>query len=380
MRPKVISWVQTRMGLGHLARTINICAALSADGFDVVLAHGGPPVPALRIPSDVTYAQLPIGIAPDLATSQIFDEQGRPVDEAWKAARITALMSLIEQERPDIFMTETFPLGRRMFSELTPVISWLRQIRPRPLLVSSVRDIVTRPTKAAKAQAMVEEALQNYDLILCHSDPEFVRLPDGFPETAKLAHMTRYTGYVVDTPEQTAGDRRGIIVLAGGGAAGGELFKTVSNARTLWPESDEFWRIVTGPRFNLQELEVLRQNAPKGIAIEGAVDGLAKQFAHARLVVAQAGYNTVCEVLSHGAKLTVVPYATPKETEQTIRAQLFSRRRLLTMVEPIALSPSTLVDAMRRALALDVPSVSPDFQGADKTVRILREALSDRSL
>ena len=43
MKPRIFSWVQSRLGLGHLSRALNLAGALDLEGFDVTLAHGGMP-------------------------------------------------------------------------------------------------------------------------------------------------------------------------------------------------------------------------------------------------------------------------------------------------------------------------------------------------
>jgi predicted glycosyltransferase len=373
-------WVQTRMGLGHLSRAMTLCGALAADGFEVVLAHGGLPVPALNSPPGVKLFQLPVALAGDLESSMITAADGRLIDDAWKAVRIGTLKAQLENFRPDIFITETFPLGRRLFSfELLPILAWIRSKESRPLIVASVRDVVTRPSKQSKADAMVDLASELYDMVLCHSDPSVIRLPDAFPETERLVHMTRYTGYVVQQPDLPAAHRSGILFVAGGGAAGAALFHMALQARPLWTRTQDAWTIVAGPRLGEAELIALRAAAPEDVSILSAVSGLAGRYAKTRLVVAQAGYNTVCEALSNGARLTVIPYATDKETEQNIRSGIFARRGFLTMVSAEGLSPNRLTEGMARALEQEAFPAPISFDGGREAARILRHAIQDRT-
>lgn len=379
MTPRAMMWVQTRLGLGHLARSLSICGALAADGFEVVLAHGGPPVRGLAIPTGVRIVQLPVAVAPNLETSEIFDANGLPVDDAWRARRIEALKHAIDSFRPDIVLTESFPFGRWLFAfELDPVLAWLQGQPYRPLIVASVRDILTRPSKPKKIDAMLSVFHTRYDLALCHADETIFRVSGPFPELAQIEDRVRYTGYVVDAVPENATERSGIIVVAGGGAAGGKLLQTAIDARRIWTRETGMWTLVAGPKVDAATLAALRSAAPPSVTIEGAVEGLSRHYARTALVVGQAGYNTVCEALRQGARLTVAPYAAGKETEQTMRAERFSELGLLTYLEEARLTPTALVHAMQRALDALPPKIAPRFDGAAQSARILRMALAER--
>jgi predicted glycosyltransferase len=70
----------------------------------------------------------------------------------------------------------------------------------------------------------------------------------------------------------------------------------------------------------------------------------------ADLVVCMGGYNTLCEVLSVGARAVVVPRAEPRR-EQLLRAIAFEQLGLVTMVHPDALAPVTFARRVADALA-----------------------------
>lgn len=380
MKQRAFMWVQSRLGLGHLARAQTLCRALAAGGIEVTLAHGGPPAPVLAMPNGVTQIQLPVASAPDLESSEIRDADGRIVDDAWRAHRIEALKGAIRRCQPDIVVTETFPLGRWLFAfELIPVLDWLHSLPDRPLIVASVRDILARPAKTQKIEAMIALAQTRYDLVLCHSDPAIVQLPDSFPETSVLSEATRYTGYAVNVETRFDAERAGVIVAAGGGAVGARIFDVALGAKRLWRRDNGPWTIVAGPRFDGAALTKLRASAPHDLTIEGAVQDLAARYACASIVVAQAGYNTVSEALAHRTRLTVVPYATAKETEQTMRAQRFAARGLLTVVAEEDLTAEGLVVAMEHALDVQPSTQSIRFNGGAATASILRQAIAARA-
>lgn len=378
MTPNLVIWVQTRLGLGHLARALALGGALAESGCRVSVAHGGPPAPDLPVHPDVELVQLPVAHAPNLESSEILDGHGAPVTEAWRTARIAALKDAILARKPDVFITETFPLGRWLFGfEVTPVLEWLHALPDRPLIVASVRDILTRPEKTAKAQAMIALARARYDMVLCHGDPAIMTLPESFPEMAGLETIVRYSGYIASQPMPQNRPRTGVLITAGGGAGGGALFDAAIASKRMWTRDIGPWTLIAGPKYSQPEREALRAAAPPGLTVEGGVSNLAERFARAALVIGQAGYNTVCDALSQGARLVVVPYATGKETEQTLRAEKFSKMGLLTVVPPAEVNARTVTEAMARALSADAPAMRPDFDGGRGSARRLWHALGE---
>jgi predicted glycosyltransferase len=379
MSLRVFIWVQSRLGLGHFARALKLAAACSVHGMKAFVAHGGMPAPSIPVPQNVTLLQLPPAQAPDLDSPLIADEHGQPIDDAWRARRIAALHETIDLVSPDVIVTETFPLGRRIFAfEWLQFLDSLSRRTIRPLMISSIRDIVTPPEKESKALAMIAMANAHYDLIVCHGEREILPLEASFPATADLTCPLVYTGYLGASLETQNQSREGVIVAAGGGAVGRPLFDAALKAKELWRRETGPWTIVGGPQLDKATLQSLRAQASDGVTIHASLPGLAQHFETAQLVVAQAGYNTVVEALSAGARLTVVPYATPKETEQTIRADRLAQRALLTRVEPDKLSPERLTQAMEAALDLQQPSHPFPRDGAARAAAAIASAWSAR--
>jgi predicted glycosyltransferase len=156
------------------------------------------------------------------------------------------------------------------------------------------------------------------------------------------------------------------------------LFGVAIEAKRIWKQDIGSWTLVAGPLYGDAALERLRNQGPKGIEILGASSALPSLYRSAALVVSQGGYNTVCEALSQGAKLTVVPYATEKETEQSLRAERFAALGLLTSIEEEKLNATSLVDSMERALLRPPSDTRIDFGGAARTTQILRQLVMER--
>jgi predicted glycosyltransferase len=76
---------------------------------------------------------------------------------------------------------------------------------------------------------------------------------------------------------------------------------------------------------------------------------IANRYAQSDVVVSQAGYNTVCELLSFSRRALLVPRSEPVR-EQLIRARLMAERGLFECIEPQDLTPETLISRVREAL------------------------------
>ncbi len=374
----VFFYVQHLLGIGHLRRAAAIGLALRSAGLRVVFVSGGEPIPGLDF-GDVATIQLPPARSGDGGFGQIVDAAGRPIDDAWRAARRAALLDAFARSAPDILLIELFPFGRRPFRfELLPLLDAAGQSRPRPVVACSVRDILVGKNDPRRTAETVDLVQRQFDLVLVHGDPRLVRFEATFPGTAAIADRLRYTGYVVSESPAIASGRAGqgeVLVSAGGGAVGAPLLRAALAARPLSSLAATPWRLITG--LNLREaiVDELRAAAPAEVVIERFRADFQSMLRNCRLSVSQAGYNTVMELLAAGARSVVVPFAENHETEQPLRARLLAERGLLTLVEPAGLSPMTLAAAIDAADGrLRQVATSLNFDGAAQTARILATA------
>src|SRR5687768_1341729 len=182
---KVFIYVQHLLGIGHLRRAATLARALAAAGFEVTLASGGMPVEGIPV------LQLPPASS-DAGFKQLLDENGNPVDRAWKARRREALLRAFRDASPDALLIELFPFGRRqMRFELLPLLGMAREAARRPLIVCSVRDLIQpRPSRETE---MLECFEHYYDRLLVHGDPRIATFERSFGATARLAGRLHYT-------------------------------------------------------------------------------------------------------------------------------------------------------------------------------------------
>jgi predicted glycosyltransferase len=366
---RVFIWVQHLLGFGHFARARVVAEALRDAGFAVTLASGGV-TPPEAVPHGLSFIQLPPARAKDELFDELVDELGRDVDQNWREARRTLLVDAFRAARPDVVITETFPFGRRLLEfELMALIETARRAPQRPKIVASVRDVLQRPRKDARAAAMVARARAFYDAVLVHGDPSVVRLERSFAETAAIADLCAYTGYICADMPAADGPRREVLVSAGGGAAGRELIAAAASAREHSRLISRTWTFVTGP---LSDPTI----AVDGATVVRSLPDFRARLARAAASVSQAGYNTLVETVRARTPAVVVPFETDREREQLMRAEAFAARGLVRVLRSRDLAPQALAQAIDDSAESALPEAAIDFGGREGTVQALRTILA----
>jgi predicted glycosyltransferase len=348
MTRRVLFYVQHLLGVGHLKRAELLAQAMTSTGLEVIIALGGPPL------AEVPFARTQIEPLPPASIagedfSTLLDASGRPVDEAWKSERRAALFDLWRRTDPDVVLLELFPFGRRQFRfEIIPLLETVHASPRPPRVACSVRDVLVqakRPEREAEAVATVR---RYFDQVLVHGDPELIPFERTFSRAAEIADRLAYTGYIADDrderPEQEGAGE--VLVSAGGGAVGGPLLRVALAARPLTQFATSPWRLLTGPNLAEKEFRQLRDIAGQNAVVERFRDDFPQRLRAAALSVSQAGYNTTMDILRAGVRAVVVPYETPGETEQRLRAELLAERGLLQVVPAGELSPERLAAAI----------------------------------
>jgi predicted glycosyltransferase len=377
--PRVFFYVQHLLGIGHLRRAAAITRALERHGLSVAFVAGGEPVRGLDL-GGADLVQLPPARAGDSGFGSIVDNTGRPIDDAWRHRRRSALLAAFERWAPEVVLIELYPFGRRPFRfELRPLLEAAVARRPRPAIVCSVRDILVSRNDAQRTAEIVDIINHRFDLVLVHGDPRLIEFGATFAGANAIGRQLRYTGYVVGESPAPGESRIGageILVSAGGGAVGAPLLRAAIGARPLTRVADQPWRLIAGPNLPEQDFRDLAASVRPNVTLERFRADFQTLLRNCRLSVSQAGYNTIMELLAAGTRAVVVPFAEGGETEQPVRARLLAERGLLTVVDPLALTPESLaagIDAADRGVR---PAVSLDMSGADGTARAIIAALA----
>jgi predicted glycosyltransferase len=375
MTGRVMFYVQHLLGIGHLRRAALLAAAAVRQGLAVTFVSGGEAVPDLAAAAGGAHiVQLAPVRALDADFKVLLDADGRPVDEAWRAARRQALLDAFAAAQPDAVVIEAFPFGRRFFRfELDPLIdaAW-----EHTRLYCSIRDILVAPADIARRRGILARIKEQFDGVFVHGDPRLVRLEDSFPEATEIADRLCYTGYVAaDAPVHAAGDAGidEVLVSAGGGAVGGALLRAALAARRQGCLADLGWRLLAGPNLPQSEWAALSAELPPGVVLERFRPDFPALLRHCRVSVSQAGYNTVVDILRAGANAVLVPFAAARETEQSLRAARLAARGVVETLAESELTPPALAGAIERAAGRSPRRVALDMNGAERTARLLAD-------
>ncbi|MCW0000929.1 glycosyl transferase [Pararhizobium sp. YC-54] len=370
--PRAFFYVQHLLGIGHLARASRIARALAEDGFDVTVVTGGTPVTGFPGPL-VHHVALPPITAGDAGFSGLADIDGKPVDDAFKENRKERLLAAFRQSQPDIVIIEAFPFGRRQVRfELLPLLDTIAAMDRKPLVVTSLRDILQERSKPGRDEETVALVKQYFDRVLVHGDPAFARLEDTFPLAAEITGKVIYTGLVAAPAPAQPTECFDVIVSAGGGAVGNALIRAALEAAKSIGKPLS-WALITGPNLPQPDFDAILADAPAQVSVYRFRPDFASLLAGARLSVSQAGYNTVCDILRAGCHALLIPFTAGGETEQTVRAERLEKLGLAHVLTEDDLSADSMTRAIDKALAAtDRPPHSLDLDGAHRTAEILR--------
>jgi predicted glycosyltransferase len=349
----IMIYVQHLLGIGHLMRVRLIAEALAGMGYDVHLVSGGMPVGG-RMPRGVRMVQLPPIRVSDNSFTPLRDGNGVPIDEAYRQTRRDLLLAAYEASAPAAVIFETFPFGRRALSfEIVPLLERIESTRPRPRVIASIRDILQRQRKPEREHEMLGWAQRWFDAVLVHGDSRFARLGDTFGLAAELAVPVHYTGFVLahgdPPPPRDAELRREVVVSAGGGAVGIALLEASLAARKLSRFGGLTWRVLAGPNTRQEDFERLLREAGPGVIVERARPDFPSLLRRAFVSLSQAGYNTVMDVVTSGARAVVVPFAGNGDTEQQARALRLRDFDLAVVIESGQCTPASLARAVDEA-------------------------------
>lgn len=372
---RVFFYVQHLLGIGHLARASRVADALVADGFDVTSVTGGISVPGF--PGEgVKSVVLPPVVASNVGFAGLADENGNAVDQQFLDNRRDLLLRAFAATAPDVVIIEAFPFGRRqMRFELLPLLDAIKATSPRPKLLTSVRDILQENRKPGRDEETVTLLKDHFDRVLVHGDPHFVRLDETFPLAADIEDKIGYTGLVTAPPAPEPSEIFDIVVSAGGGAVGRDLIGAATGAAKMIP-MDRRWCLITGPNLPESDFRALSMDLPANVVLVRFRKDFPSLLRGAELSVSQAGYNTVCDILSARCRAILVPFTTGGETEQSVRADRLERLGLATALPETGLTAGMLAAAIEESLASPKPqSHGLDINGAQATARMIREML-----
>nr|PZN37924.1 MAG: glycosyl transferase family 28 [Pseudomonadota bacterium] len=379
MKRHILIAVTHLLGAGHLTRMAALARGLARAGHRVTLASGGMPAPLVRL-DGVELLQLPPLRSNGVDFRTLLDADGKQASPALLQERADLLARAVREGRPDAVITELFPFGRRMLAaEFITLIQAARALKPAPILLASVRDVLVAPARAERVAEAEARLLSAYDGILVHGDEAVLPLSASWPVSAALQPLLHYTGYVdegADRPQQAEPDDapRGDFVLVSGGASAAAmpLYRAAIAAAGLMPERP--FHLLVGQGVDAELFNELAAAAPVNCTVERARPDFRALLARCAVSVSLAGYNTVTDLIRTRARAVLVPFEEGNETEQRQRAEHLAASGLAEVVPQAALDGPLLAEAIGRALSRPRPeALAVALDGVERSTAIIEE-------
>ncbi len=378
---KVACYCQHVLGIGHFHRSLEICKALSKR-HETVMILGGPDVTLPE--TDVTFLQLP-GLKMDSNFSKLIPCDTTQDLETIKESRTEQLYQFFESFKPDVFLVELFPFGRKAFGfELNPILNGISEAKLSPCLrLCSLRDILVEKQNKEKYETRVVNSLNSsFDGLLIHSDPVFIPLDRTFSATNSITIPGHYTGFITPkAPKQPSKDTirqqlnlssedKLIVASIGGGNVGGELLQaTAATAKHLANNSQIHFHLFTGPYSDPELQKELQLHESNHLRIHSFCDNFSVWLQAANLSISMAGYNTCMNLLEASIPALLYPFA--QNREQRMRISAFSESCDFTLLETDDLNPETLTQLISEKLTHPKKANSVDLDGATKSCELI---------
>lgn len=373
---KVMIVVTHLLGTGHLSRALTLGRAFVEDGHETFVATGGMPAPQLDS-AGMTLLGLPPLRSDGTDFTRLLTQSGEVAEEAYHAARATALVKAVQSFAPDVLITELFPFGRRsLAAEFLTGLQAARDLPRKPIILGSIRDILAPPSKPSKADRTEDIVCEYYDGVLVHSDQNVIPLAVSWPVTDRLNDRLYYTGFVAPKapaphPEGVGKDE--VLVSAGGGSVGQPIFRAAIEAACQMP--NRRWRLLVGGQDAPARIDQLRQLAGDiSVIIEPVRPDFRQMLPLAAASVSMCGYNTALDILQSGTPAVFVPFDDGKEVEQSLRGQTLSEMPATSVLPSKKLDGETLAQAVAEVVTSDPRPISDrGFDGATKSVEIAKQ-------
>lgn len=379
-KPTILFYCQHSLGMGHLVRSLALADSLSIV-FRVVLLNGGKLPRRLKVPANIEIINLPpLGFDEN---SRLVSRDGRRSVERAQALREKLILQIYRSEKPQVVLIELFPFGRKKFAnELIPL---LEEAKGKSKIVCSLRDILVgqRKDQAKFEERAIETANRLFDAILVHSDPDFARLEGSFKTAMPLDVPVFYTGFVASRSELLGRAKKQnrvkqIIVSAGGGIVGGDLFRAAIEAHKILSKQVNVRTTIVGglflPETEWTDLHKLAGNYT-GLTLKRFIPKLREEMNSSDVSVSQCGYNTALDIILSGVSAVVVPFGNGTgEDEQTKRARRLEEIGALKICEKT--DAESLACEIEKAFTFRPRPLSLNFDGGAASSAIISKLLT----
>ena len=371
---KLMVYSHDAFGLGNIRRMLTICEYLlrTLPNISILVVSGSPALHTLRIPEGLDYIKLPC-LGRD-TSGQLEAKYLKSMPETLVRLRAHLILTAAAYFQPDVLLVDKKPQGLR--NELKETLGHLSRHSPKTKRILLLRDILDAPAATIqqwKQNNYYHLTQQHYDQIWVAGTAKIFNLPDEYDFPLPLRRKVEFCGYLGRNSGRTPRnilrqqlgvhpDERLVVVTPGGGGDGYQLIQTYlesAKQQTAATQIISKTVIISGPEMPAEEQQQLKTQiaAHPNIQLLEFSDDLTSYLNAADAVVAMAGYNTICEILSLRKSAVVVPRTRPVQ-EQCMRAKRFADSGLLYAIHPQRLTPQQLSHFLFQALTVKPPAIS----------------------
>ncbi len=385
--PRILLYSHDTYGLGHLRRSLSVAGQIAADipGAHQLIITGSMVAGAFGLPPRTDIVKLP---ALSKRSSGRYKARALPLSLrrtlAWREQMI---LQAVVNFKPHLVLVDKAAAG--VHGELLPTFRHLKTWSPQTKIVLGMRDIEDSPaaTQAEWSADGISELLENvYDRILLYGqrtvfDPlmAYQVSPAIAPKVVECGYLWR--GRAAREPETVRreldiGDKPLILVTVGGGGDGYDIIKAHLEMVSQQGEVAVYHTVaITGPLMPQGKRNALlraARNLP--VTVLQFTPELTSYMAAADLVIAMAGYNTVCEVLSLKKRALLIPRVRIR-AEQRLRAQSLAQCGLVRVLLPEDLTPARLAAEIKATLSAPPPPAKLNLDGLSNASAAIAELL-----
>jgi ABC-type multidrug transport system fused ATPase/permease subunit/predicted glycosyltransferase len=376
---RILFYSHNGVGVGHLQRQLDLAKAYHQrhPTSAILLATGSRGASMFEFPDGIDYLKLPALRMVDRYRNWEPRDLPLPIETVIEMRRET-LRETVRNFAPDLLVADFMPAGP--YGELLPALDELE--RQGGGAIAGFRDIVDEPAFVRELwqETGVYDTLRSqYSEVCVYGDPAVLDFSEyelgagaGIP-----VHYCGYLGRSEPAPRSAPEHSPYILATSGGGADGTIVLDQFLHAgELLRPELGGRWLAVSGPLMADEDHDrLVRLGARFGVEVRRVVPELRLEIAEADCIVAMAGYNTVCDVLSYRRPAVLVPRPGPSQ-EQSLRADRLEAWNATEVVRPSDLSSRQIANAIRTVLSRGEPPATPiPLDGVRATLDVLDTAL-----
>lgn len=299
---KILIFAYDGTGVGHLMCLVKIASGL-ASKFDILIVTGHTVVSKV-VKNGVRYIQLP----------NFYEEiaKGNKSDADINASRIIQLHQIVNEFRPDAFITDFLPLGKRC--ELLYIIRKYKCLKYFTLRSEIGGERIMHEDVFSPRN--IKLFVQHYDRIFVTSDLAITSMDIFSWLPTEVKKKITYTGFVtypvnkchaqkLRLLKHSTGYRKWIVCSIGCGRVGNELLESCYKLAKTNQFNDCFFDIVLGEynKASINSTECL-----PNVCISNWIDDLYMYHASADMVICCGAYNTLVECMQ-GLPKTVLSYS-----------------------------------------------------------------------